>query len=246
MKKFILLSAVVLVAVSCLDSGSYSQSYTADITFEYTSDSYAQHFRDSMYFLEEGVGFLYANYPLMFAQKNLDKVFQGGFMMSYLKGEKDGTLTRPETENDAYRAFSPTGAEGSMTYAVFYQNPAEPMMPEHDMEFGFKEVGSCSMLACYVNNTTLVARKIKEHFTVGDRLVLKAKGYRHDGTVGQAEILLAEYTEAEDSVMYNWTVFDLSELGAVDYVDFEIDSSNPEVPGYFCIDGVLAAISISY
>lgn len=246
MKKLLLFSAVVLTMVSCLDSGSFSQSYMADITFEFSNDTYATQFKDSLYFMPEGEGFLYGNYPLMFAQSRLDGTFQGGFMMSYLRGEKDGALTRPESENDMYRVHNPSGAAGSRTYAVFYQNPVDEVMPKHDLEFGFKDVGSCTMLGCYVNNTTLVARKVKEHFTDGDKLILRAKGYKHDGSVDQTDIVLAEYTEAKDSIMYNWTAFSLSKLGSIDYVDFEVISTNPEVPGYFCIDGVLASIDISY
>ena len=46
--------------------------------------------------------------------------------------------------------------------------------------------------------------------------------------------------------MYNWSVFDLSSLGEVDYIDFEVTSTNPEVPGYFCMDGLLSTIVIEY
>jgi hypothetical protein len=46
--------------------------------------------------------------------------------------------------------------------------------------------------------------------------------------------------------MYNWTPFQLSSLGTVDYVDFEVVSTNPEVPGYFCLDGYLASIKVEY
>ena len=97
-----------------------------------------------------------------------------------------------------------------------------------------------------MNNTTLVARKIKEHFKDGDKLVLKARGMLADGIVRETSIVLAEYKEAKDSVMYNWTPFNLSALGAVDCVDFEVVSTNPDVPGYFCLDGYLAAINVEY
>jgi hypothetical protein len=59
-------------------------------------------------------------------------------------------------------------------------------------------------------------------------------------------ITLAEYTEAKDSVMYNWTAFPLSTLGAVDFIDFDLESTNPAIPEYFCLDGLLASIMIEY
>lgn len=245
MKKILFCVAVALTMISCLE-GSYKQSYTADVTFELSNDVYANSFKDSLFVLSEGEGFVYMNYPLVFMQKQLSGTYQGGFIISYLKGEADGRLLKEPADNDAYRVHAANGASGSNTYAVYYENPVESMRPKHDIEFGYKGLGTCTPLGCYVNNTTLVARKIKEHFKDGDKLVLKAKGTLADGTVKETSIVLAQYTEAKDSVMYNWTPFTLTSLGAVDYVDFEVVSTNPEVPGYFCLDGYLASIDIEY
>jgi hypothetical protein len=256
MKKILLFAAIALSMVSCLTKGAYSQSYTADITFEYQDQVYKNEFgKDSVYVCpkEEDQGFLYLQFPLFFGQRQAGGKLAGGFVMSYLTGEKDGLLEKEPSANDEFRVHaamgSPdgkAGAAGSKTYAVFYDNPQESMMPKYDIEFGYKNNGSCSPFACYVNNTTLVARKVREHFQDGDRLVLKAKGTKLDGSVSEASIVLAEYTESKDTVMYNWTIFDLSKLGAVDFVDFEVVSTNPQVPGYFCLDGYFASISISY
>lgn len=249
MKRILILFIAALAAASCLSKGSYSQSYLADVTFEYSDPVYANSFKDSLYVLkagETGEGFIYNQYPIFFGQKTLNGVFQGGFLMSYLKGEKDGALSNEPRENDAYRVNAPTGSVGSKTYAVFYNNPIESMMLPHDIEFGYKDNGTFSPLGCYVNNTALVARKVKEHFVDGDKLVLKAIGTKHDGDKVVASITLAEYTEAKDSVMYNWTAFPLNALGAVDFIDFDLESTNPDVPEYFCLDGLLASIMIAY
>jgi hypothetical protein len=120
------------------------------------------------------------------------------------------------------------------------------MMPAHDIEFSYKDIGEFTPLGCYVNNTTLVARKIKEHFKDGDKLVLKATGVKADGARTEASITLAEYSQAKDSVMYNWTAFALSSLGSVSYIDFEVQSTCPDVPGYFCMDGLVAGVSVEY
>lgn len=232
--------------ISCLSKGSFSQTYTADVTFECSEDVYDNLFRDSVYVASEGDGFVYMSYPLFFGQKQMSGSFLGGFLMSYLQGESDGRLLKVANVNDAYRVHAASGATGSRCYAVFYDNPEETMMPKYDIEFGYKGLGTCTPLGCYVNNTTLVARKVREHFQDGDKLTLKAKGTSYDGKVTETSIVLAEYTEAKDSVMYNWTVFDMSALGVVDYVEFDVVSTNPEVPGYFCLDGYLATISVSY
>jgi hypothetical protein len=249
MKKFLFFAVVAISMVSCLNSGTFSQSYTADITFEFSDQVYSKEFgKDSVYVCpnEADMGFFYKQYPLSFGQKQVGGVLTGGFVMSYLKGEKNGLLEKEADSNDKFRVHAATGASNSKTYAVFYCNPSESMMPQHDIEFGYKDYGSCLPLGCYVNNTTLVARKVREHFQDGDKLTLKAKGTKFDGSTVETSIVLAEYTEAKDSVMYNWTVFDLSKLGAVNSVDFEVVSTNSNVPGYFCLDGYIASINIAY
>ena len=248
MKKIVVLLFVAFAAVSCLDKGSYSQSYMADITFEFSDPVYTSSFKDSLYVLKsgEGDGFLYMQNPLLFSQKTMNSVFQGGFLMSCLKGGKDGALSDEPKDNDAYRVNAPSGSVGSRTYAVFYNNPVESMMLPHDIEFGYKDAGAFSPTGCYVNNTTLVARKVKEYFTDGDKLVLKAIGTKHDGSKVETSITLAEYTQAKDSVMYSWTAFPLNSLGAVDFLDFDLESTNPNIPEYFCLDGLLASIIIEY
>lgn len=252
MKKFLFFIAVAFSVMSCLDGGAFSQSYTADVTFEFSQDVYKNSFKDSLYFIPskdgvaQGEGFTYGNYPLFFAQKQLGGVFQGGFVMSYLKGEKGGALVKPAADNDLYRVHAAGGAAASQTYAVFYDNPVETVMPKSHIEFGYKDVGTCAPVACYVNNTTYVARKISENFKDGDKLVLKAIGIKPDGTQVEKSITLAEYTEAKDSVMYNWTVLDLSTFGDVDCVNFDVTSTNPDVPGYFCLDGYMASITVEY
>ena len=146
-------------AVSCLNSGSYSQSYTADITFEFSEAAYTTSFKDSIYVMTEGNAFLYMQHPFFFAQKYSNGVVKGGFSMSILKGEKDGALTREPMANDAFRVNAEAGHNGSKTYAVFYASPVASDMPEHDIEFGYKNNGYMTPNGFYVNNTTLVARK---------------------------------------------------------------------------------------
>lgn len=246
----IALAAVTMI--SCMDGGSFSQTYTADISFEFSDNIYKESFRDSIFVLEAapgqiaGEGFSYGSYPISFSQRYLDGVVHGGFLMSCLKGEKDGALTREHMANDAYRVYAESGNLGTKTYAVFYDNPVESMMPKHDIEFVYKDNGYMAPSRMYVNNTTLVARKIKEHFQVGDKLTLKAIGVTENGAAVETSITLAEYTVAKDSIMYSWTPFQLSSLGVVDYVDFKVESTNPEVPGYFCMDNFVSGVSVEY
>lgn len=245
MKKILILCLVAFFAISCLSSGSFNQTYTAELTFEYSESAYKD-FKDSVYVLNEGEGFAYGQYPIILMQKHLNGKFQGGFLLSYLKGAEKGQLEEEFKANDEYRVLSKGGAFDSKTYTVFYANPVASMMCAHDIDFMYKNNGSFTPQLCYVNNTTMVARKVRENFVDGDKLTLKAIGHKHDGTTVETSIVLAEYTEAKDSVMYNWTQFNLASLGAVDYIDFEINSTNASVPGYFCLDNLVAGVQIEY
>jgi hypothetical protein len=245
MKKILILCLVASTAISCLSSGSFSQAYTAEMTFEYSDAAYKD-FKDSVYVLSEGEGFAYGQYPIILTQKHLNGKFQGGFLLSCLKGKADGQLEDGIMENDAYRVHAAGGVKGSRTYTVFYANPVASMMCPHDIDFMYKDNGSFTPQFCYVNNTSLVARRIQENFADGDKLTLKAIGHRHDGTTAETSIVLAEYTEAKDSVICNWTQFNLASLGAVDYIDCEINSTNASVPGYFCMDNLVGGVQIEY
>lgn len=253
MKRLLVFILVVCAAVSCLGDAENYSSYTLDMTFEDPAGGNIRFDPDSLSIINNEGYILWADPSVALLYKVKDSKYLGGFRLSRLEGEADGKLTDPPTDKDAWRVNAVGGAKDryvgtpSRTYAVFYDNPEEGTMPEHDLEFGYKEIGTCTMTACYVNNTTEVARKVKEVFVDGDKLVLTANGYKMDGIkTGTAEIVLAEYSALKDTVMYNWTVFDLSKLGAVDFVDFNVTSTKPEVPGYVCIDGILANISISY
>lgn len=248
MKRILLFLAMAFSLVSCLDS-NFSSAYNVTYTFEYTTNSvYEREFnQDSIAVIaDNGVGFSWLEQSLVFGQKASNKQFYGGFIMSYLQGEANGELTKEETANDRYRVYAPSGCDKSRTYTVFYDSPIASMMPLEDIAFTYKSVGTCILNECYVNNTTLVARKIKEHFQEGDKLVLKAKGYLKDSPTGSASIVLAEKTSAKDTVMYTWSRFDMVSLGRVDKVEFSIESTNENVPTYACIDNVKASFELSY
>jgi hypothetical protein len=57
---------------------------------------------------------------------------------------------------------------------------------------------------------------------------------------------LAEFTEKKDSIVSVWTPFELKKLGSVQYVDFEVISTDPGVPTCFCMDSMVAEVEIKY
>ncbi len=228
--------AVAVCVVSCFKDGpTYSNSYTADTHFE----SYASFGSDSLYFENQyGGGIGWQDFAF-YHKLNSDKTeFQGGFILSRLKGSGYG--------NDGFRVNSGVGMGKSDTYAVYYQNPDESKMPEHDIEFLARNYGTCSMIGCYVNNTKEVVESVRNTFKVGDRLAIRMTGYLDEKVTASQEFVLAEYTEAKDSVVTAWSPFKLEKLASVDYVDIEFVTNRDDIPKAFCLDDMMAKISVSY
>lgn len=242
MKKIYILLLAAFCAVSCFDDGSgMGQRYSLVASFQYSglsfrSDSTFVNYKDTV-----GFGFDVLNF-----YHELDEGLvrtEGGFMLSCSEMPKSGVTDRLL---NTYRAMVPAGMESGNIYTVFRQNPDDTKMPEHDIEFSFTEYGTCTPAGCYVTNTVEVVDFVKKNFSLGDRISLKAVGYSNGLKTGEAEILLADYSAQKDSVVTKWTVFELAKLGAVEHVDFELVSSNPNVPSYFCMDNFVAEISLEY
>ena len=78
-------------------------------------------------------------------------------------------------------------------------------------------------------------------------MTLKATGYLNGTKTDSAEIMLAERVSGRDSIVSKWTTFDLSKLGSVDKVDFElIIPEGKDVPATVCIDEVLTSVTVQY
>ncbi len=235
-KKLLFIAAIAVCAVSCLDDGpTYSSSYTLRSTFEYgnvfNSDSLSFNAQDG-----RGIGWQ----DLAFYHK-LDeskKVFEGGFILSSLKGGGSG--------NDRFRVNSGAGVGKSPTYVVYYVNPDESKMPEKDIEFMSIKYGTCSMGGCFVNNTKEVLEAVKNTFEDGDRLSIRMTGYLDGKKTASEEFVLAEFTPQKDSLVTDWAAFKLDKLGSVQYVDIEVISTRPEIPAAFCMDDMIAGVSVSF
>ncbi len=236
-RKLIFVFAVALCAASCMDSDqTYSASYTLATTFEYGSVFKS----DSLYF-ENQVGTGLGWQDMGFYHK-LDEdrtEFYGGFILSRLKGSAT-------SDQDRFRVNSGAGYGKSNNYVVYYVNPDPTLMPKDDIEFISKEIGTCKMYGCYVNNTKEVLNAIKESFVDGDRYAVKMTGYLGGEKTGSQEFVLAEYTEAKDSLVTSWSPFDLNKLGQIDKIDIEVISTRNDIPKAFCMDDMVAKVSIAY
>lgn len=236
---------MAFMAVSCFDLDSRSeQTYTLLASFEYNGLDYVTEFgADSLLFdSKEGLGLGFQD--LAFYHKlNAEKTdVLGGFIASYLSSAK-----AEEGGNNASRAYDVLAKKNAKnTYLVYRTAPEPSNMPEHDVEFLSKKYGTCTMAGCYVTNTVEVADSLAANFEKGDRLTLKAVGYLDGKKTDSAEIALADFSAQKDSIVSTWTVFDLKKLGAVEYIEFTLTSTKPDVPLNFCLDNMVASVSLSY
>lgn len=254
-----LVGAVVLAfaLTSCLDS-NYSQSYSLIANFEYGNS--VKFWADSTYYAKNAYALGYDCLAFCHTVDQATQEFQGGFRLSALKGQ-----VRPEKVEDADSDQTPESqvagellplgntwrvhAAPSVNSYMVYQMSSSA--PEYGIEFLLPTNGSCMIKSCHVANTAAVAEEITLKFERGDRLILKATGYKDGKETKTAEINLADYTQNDktgqpkDSIVSRWTAFDLSSLQLVDKVKFEMESTK-NVQQYFCMDNIAADITLEY
>lgn len=90
--------------------------------------------------------------------------------------------------------------------------------------------------ACYTYYTMLEGDDFCKKFTADDWLLLVINGVRYDKIVGQIPVYLA----FDGRAMTSWQDINLSSLGIVDYIYFQMASSDTgqwgmNTPGYFCL-----------
>ncbi len=237
LKRIFLFIAVTVLAASCLGNGNnYSASYAVNASFEY-----GEVFKSDSLFIDQQYGFGYGWRDLSFCHKLNDEKteFRGGFILSRLKGNGDSDQNR-------FRVNSGAGYMNTQCYVVYYQNPEQSAMPSDDIIFTSSEVGTCSMLGCFVNNTKEVVDFYNESFVAGDSLAVKMTGFLAGQKTQERKYLLAKKTEAKDSLVREWKQFNLDKLEIVDKIEVEVLSNRTDVPKAFCMDNMVANVSISY
>lgn len=248
MKKILVVFCAAVMAVSCLnDDIQNSVQYNMVATFEYVNDFEMKDLfgSDSLYFdTAYGIGLGWNDVAFCHKLDEERKNFKGGFILSYLKGKVYSEGDEPVKESDLFRVNAP--ADSSRTYSVFVESGVKEMMPEHDVVFMADTYGSCAVAGCFVNIPVYVAYAAAKEFKDGDVLKLTATGYRDDKVTSEKSIDLITCEGGELKMMTMWTKFDLSALGDVSHVDFDIESTNENVPEVFCMDNFVAKVSITY
>lgn len=255
MKISTVISAVsaALVAVSCMNNGSFKSSYNDYFPFE--SDYLSNYTSDSLYFKGDFIQSS-AGQTLIFhgkrAVEDIEDVadFKGGFMLSLLRDTlvEEGHLAKGIYRSTYATVADTTGADNSKGFAIFRYNPGN--MPEHCVTFPHTAYGSCRPQLVSVCNTNLVANAVKygygscRAFQPGDYMKLVITSVLNGYPSANVEIMLAEYTDSGLNMIDSWKRFDLTKLGDFDYLEFSILSNVDDVPLYCCIDGMVVSVDL--
>ena len=248
MKRILFYIIAAFLSVSCFKNITYTSMYHLYTTFEYEGDGLEWRADSTYYASSEYVGLGWAKDLVYTHRVNSDGDFQGGFRLSCLEGliREGGESESDATLDKTWRVHAP---KGKNNYAVFWFGTSVPLS---HVQFLTSMYGTCTMNTCYVTNTAKVADEIKEKFGRGDKLILKATGYLNMKETGSTEIALADYTlldkngAQKDSIVSTWTKFDLSTLGSVDEVRFEMSSGDKSISRYFCLDDLVCLINLEY
>ena len=247
-KKIALFAITLFVAMSCLDGGSFTTSGNMVAEMEYTGryDYNTLFGTDSLYFDSEGakVGINWENMYFFYHSVSDDGAFQGGFLLSYLDKPKPETS---ELSNNKYRVNCAVPDNYINTYLVYEKNPDASKMPAQGFQFMMASYGTCSMVGCHVNNTVALAEAAVQQLELGEKVLFRATGYKDGTKTASAEIVLVEKMSPKDSVMSNWTQFNLDALKEVDRIDFDlVIPEGRDIPATVCMDNLTGLVTISY
>lgn len=177
-------------------------------------------------------------------QTNYGGFWSDGWAYSNVKNDTNGTY------GNLYAAFANTGANGSAKYAVGQQGSV--------LRIVGVDAGD-TVKGLYVTNGTYPALTVKNgdafskkfggtNGTDADFFVLIIKAWKNGvKTADSVNFYLADYrndSSALDYIVKDWTWVDLTALGAVDSLEFTMNSSDKgqfgiNTPLFFCIDDVV-------
>jgi len=239
--------AAILV-VSCEKTKNYKGDNTIAATFAYSAGVMPETFyQDSVYVDGE---FAYSDI-LVFCNNVTEATpdFYGGCGLSI--GADTTTLTSVVYP---YRVWGIRGVQGDNIYAFWHDAGNESLMPKHDfvsdIYFGDDDSYVAPQLV-YIKNTQQVVNEVRNGLNIGtpfqegDYITLTFKGFFRDKGTGEVSVNLADFKTYRDSVMTTWTPIDLTKLGKVDAIDFEI-TSNREVSKDFCFDNMVFNAHVEY
>ncbi len=137
-----------------------------------------------------------------------------------------------------YSAFSETGggATGSDNYIIGYVWN-ENILFDNPVQVNSIDVTNAVWTYHYMNGTDGSGTGTYEE---GDFLKLKITGILEDDSLTDPiDFYLADYTSGSTSIIADWTSVDLSSLGYVKGLKFQMEAVDTWTPYYFCLDNIV-------
>lgn len=150
------------------------------------------------------------------------------------------TTTEGFTNDKA--AITGSGYDGSENYGVAYASADWPDNPTESVQIGAKLTGAAEgniVSGMYVTNTTYAYYYIKETYTVGDSYRLIVRGFLEGvQSADSVSYTMASYTADDTILVKTWEWMDLTTLGHVDSLTFQVVSTDDFTPFYFAIENL--------
>ena len=108
---------------------------------------------------------------------------------------------------------------------------------------------TCFVQGLWINNTKLVETLAeKGQIADGDFLKVTATFFKNNLPVCTEDFVLVDYTGAEHKIVKEWTAWEMKKASKcdVDAIKFSVSASSAALPEAFCVDAIVASISVEY
>lgn len=245
--KLFTLAAILIAAASCENKPS-TMSYTLAGQFDYVSE-YPKEFPaiDSVYYNKYIMLDKYS--ALRTECDDVNSGFNGGWRVSLKKGsfEEPANLQLLSSAGKYAGVYDSDSRQGHKSYAVYC-----PSASTYDIEFKYKDYFSkstCYVTGFWINNTKYVEKLADEgQIPEGGLIKVVANFYKNDVKVCEEEYTLLDFTGLEHKLLRDWTAWEMKTAKNfdVDAVKFSVTTSSADLPPYFCLDFLIASVSVEY
>jgi len=232
--KFLQLSflCIVICITSCVDEDTFKTDFSDFEKFELEEETYWNGSSNEGFFIDGNKTYHNTYYPDWntwsgFIYSNVKEIF-------YLNN------------NSIYSAFPSGGAEESNNYAVAHQF--------NKIIISFNDENGEEPRSVRLTNSTYTALSIKYGYGYakkfggrsGDdpdwfKLTITGISLINEVPTNQIDVFLADFRSddnSKDFVLDKWKIIDLTSLGTVSRLEFELSSSDAGTPLYFCLDNL--------
>jgi len=138
-----------------------------------------------------------------------------------------------------YSAYSTNGggANSSTNYIIAYLYSADTITFDNEVTVSSIDVTNSVWAYHYMNGSDGSGTGT---YAAGDYLDLTITGVLADGTFTNPIVFkLADYTNGNTSIIGDWTTVDLSSLGVIKGLKFQLGALDNYTPYYFCMDDIV-------